>query len=244
MARQRVAPENRIRAAQACENCKRRKQKVSARICRNVRGEGRPSLMEEGYSFKCNGTVPCSHCTKRRVECHFLHPVPPTTEATITRTRSPERRKNRKRAREPEDQSAATSRPFLDDRSESTAGTQSLATPFDATTSSRQQSMAALPLLQNPSSRESLHAMEGTAENSAAAHNVESETDEAEIQGMTRMLSDGRGRMCMSCYAVEPLRRDADFTACSICWRRRAAIVFADNTSAGRQRRWKIGFDR
>jgi hypothetical protein len=28
MARQKVAPENRIRAAQACENCKRRKQKV------------------------------------------------------------------------------------------------------------------------------------------------------------------------------------------------------------------------
>ncbi|KAL1897713.1 hypothetical protein Sste5346_004021 [Sporothrix stenoceras] len=70
MSRQKVPDDKRQRTAQACDYCKRRKQKV----CKVKQGQGQGSW--DGHAI-CNGTKPCSTCTKKSVTCTYATGVGP-----------------------------------------------------------------------------------------------------------------------------------------------------------------------
>ncbi|KAL1989310.1 hypothetical protein VTN96DRAFT_72 [Rasamsonia emersonii] len=168
MARQKVAPENRIRAAQACENCKRRKQ-------------------------KCNGTCPCGNCIKRAVECHFLQPVPATGDPTTSTTSSvPAQHPNRKKRVLSETGWSSSERTSASYGHRLSFALTSSAPSLDISVPA---STHLSPPSQNPPQDPfpAMNAVNG--QSPPVEQSGGSETDEAEMQGASRMLNDGKGRM-------------------------------------------------
>ncbi|EEA27634.1 conserved hypothetical protein [Talaromyces marneffei ATCC 18224] len=185
MARRRVAPENRIRTAQACENCKRRKQ-------------------------KCNGVFPCANCSKRQVQCFFVAPVPATGALPDAST---EQRSNSKK-RKLDDVTGHTDSPNRTGELSTTPsgvnpdqplhGAALLANLTGTTHYSpdraprASQNISQLQHEQQQLNRDSLLNMNTAVSaqaDQAASDEASDETDEAELQGMSRMLDDGKGRM-------------------------------------------------
>ncbi|KAJ9202526.1 transcriptional regulator family: Fungal Specific TF [Paecilomyces variotii] len=167
MARQKVAPENRIRAARACENCKRRKQ-------------------------KCNGTYPCDNCSKRAVDCMFIQPVPATTQRRLSQKHrdGPEgqwRRGMSAPSIEGGDSNVRGSFSVSGSMSESTQSQDGLGAGAVIHQSPTSQSILTGDPL--PSTNE----MDSSRQ--PAGQSGSSETDEAEMQEASRMLNDGKGRM-------------------------------------------------
>ncbi|KAL2002918.1 hypothetical protein VTN02DRAFT_5572 [Thermoascus thermophilus] len=167
MARQKVAPENRIRAARACENCKRRKQ-------------------------KCNGTRPCDNCSKRSVECLFTQPVPATLQRRLSQKRrdipSPDWSQGMVSA-STEGRDSTAYNPFPPSVSMDTS-----AQSQDEVTSGTAIHQSPSP--QNRVSGDPFpvpNDVDGAQQNGGQSGS--SETDEAEIQEASRMLNDGKGRM-------------------------------------------------
>ncbi|EED20121.1 conserved hypothetical protein [Talaromyces stipitatus ATCC 10500] len=180
MARRRVAPENRVRAAQACENCKKRKQ-------------------------KCNGTFPCANCSKRQVQCFFAGSVPATGSFPAVSSTAIEQRSNGQK-RKFSDLVAnmdATNRSEEPTRTADDQPYQGSAFPAnvnDAAYHTTDRTVSVSHHEQQHRNRDSLLVRNIPTTSSdqveQAAHDeISDETDEAELQGMSRMLDDGKGRM-------------------------------------------------
>ncbi|KAH8692881.1 fungal-specific transcription factor domain-containing protein [Talaromyces proteolyticus] len=178
MARRKVAPENRIRAAQACENCKRRKQ-------------------------KCNGTIPCSNCSKRQVQCLFWHPVPATGTTAVTSNAPPEQRDSKKRTLNKAQSSSATSRRLAQSTPDTAYRDQNISfSALDSTTLPNHVAPSGNPAHRSPAQRSQpprdpfpvMSTANGSLPQVDQSGSSE-EADEAELQGMSRMLNDGKGRM-------------------------------------------------
>ena len=73
MTRPRVDPEKRQRTANACDSCKRRKQKVCSIPCVPflLHLPIRSAAYPVSHSNQCDGSQPCNTCAKRNFECIY-----------------------------------------------------------------------------------------------------------------------------------------------------------------------------
>lgn len=142
---------------------------------------------------QCNGTRPCDNCSKRSVECLFVQPVPATTQ----------RRVSQKRRDIPSpDWSQGMVSASTEGRDSTVYNTFPPSVSMGSSAQSQDGGTSGTGIHHSPSSQNRVSGdpfpapndVDGVQQN--VGQSGSSETDEAEIQEASRMLNDGKGRMC------------------------------------------------